>query len=59
MRSLPPGVRVLDDADGSLKTAANSVWQPRYVVLDDRGRVTALSHDDAGVPDYVRLRRVG
>ena len=59
MGHLPSDVRVLADEDARLQKAANSAWQPRYVVLDAQHRIVTLSKDDAGVPEYVQLRRRG
>ena len=57
MKGLPSSVRVVCDEDLRLQQAANSVWQPRYVVLDDQDRLLDLSRDDAGAPDYLHVRR--
>lgn len=57
MKSLPSNVRIVDDESLVLQKAANSAWQPRYLLIDDESRLARISNDDAGNPDFVRTRR--
>jgi len=53
---LPPKIFVVSDPEHKLDDTLNAVWHPRFVILDNKGRIERISKLDDNWSDIIQSK---